>query len=942
MKLIFIFLFSLFAMEERRESLLNIIDEELKEIQRLVRYEKRKNPDFLLRMAELNLEKARLYKEHENEKYISLSPKKRRKSKKSYYFKTSRKYFQNAQKICKKIIKRYKGFSRRGEVFYIMAFNAKEFGRYEKAFEYFKRAVRAAPSGSNIKVRSGLALADIYYNKNKFRKAISLYEKYLKKKGNKWWTKTAYNLAWCYFRIKNYNKALGIIKEVHKLSENKKYIDMRYQVERNIIMFFAEARKMDEAFEFYEKIGKKGDLLDIGIRFFKQGKFSYAKKIFQLARRKKKNDKEDIDIYLAELDVYEILNELGKYHKASKKLLNYYRESEMNSVQKEQLIQKIKKMAGVLQRKVVKNVKKSSKWKIRGRQVKEYFLMLAELEPRQTRHVFHAAETLYAIGDFKQAFFLYQKSMNKASKDKKTQRQALDGMMACLGKKGIDQSVKKKYLIQTYHLYMKTHPGTKESSKLSQRIFSHYLKKNKIKKAEDTLLGFKKQYPHEVKIHETMLAQIIDVHQKVNNKKAIKYWIGRIQRGEFKVNKKVKKRLEILLLNMEFEKIEQANRKGDKTEAIEGYIAIYNDDQSSLKARKNSAYNVTTLFYESGNHIKTHEWLLKTLVLMKPSDVLKFEGSFLTMAVDLFNRRQFYLAADTYENIFDKLCHENFKNKKVFFKNAVLVYLSIPMYKKAEEMLRKGRNCRIPSSLIKTLNKDYLKILVTVKDWEMLENKMVSFLKMEWLHPDLIHPLYLLYQRKIRKGDKREARFTEKHLMRLYKKSVKKRKKIPLKGLDAVISLKLIPLEKEWERFKEVKLSFPEKKYNSLLQNKFKMLGNLTDKTLDILKVRSGKGIIRGYYLLTEGYGHLIREITGFTPPGKSKEYVKSFKKSMRQLVIPVRKKMNQYTRRGRKQIQRDNILSKDNFRFFMGKLPFEVRFFPETKEIVMDRRGRR
>ncbi|MCY4524108.1 MAG: hypothetical protein OXB84_05150, partial [Halobacteriovoraceae bacterium] len=65
-------LFSINAMESRRSDLLKIINEELKEIKRLNSYQRKQDPDFMLRMAELYLEKARLYREYENEKYISL------------------------------------------------------------------------------------------------------------------------------------------------------------------------------------------------------------------------------------------------------------------------------------------------------------------------------------------------------------------------------------------------------------------------------------------------------------------------------------------------------------------------------------------------------------------------------------------------------------------------------------------------------------------------------------------------------------------------------------------------------------------------------------------------------------------------------------------------------------------------------------------------------
>ncbi len=66
----FSFSFSAVA-NDRRNKILNIIDEEYKEIQRLSKQTGSKNPDLLLRMAELLLEKARHYKDEENLKFSS-------------------------------------------------------------------------------------------------------------------------------------------------------------------------------------------------------------------------------------------------------------------------------------------------------------------------------------------------------------------------------------------------------------------------------------------------------------------------------------------------------------------------------------------------------------------------------------------------------------------------------------------------------------------------------------------------------------------------------------------------------------------------------------------------------------------------------------------------------------------------------------------------------
>ena len=62
----------------RVSQLLSVINQELGEVVRLSKQKSHSDPYLLLRVAELHLEKARLIKNQENKKYISLPPNKRK------------------------------------------------------------------------------------------------------------------------------------------------------------------------------------------------------------------------------------------------------------------------------------------------------------------------------------------------------------------------------------------------------------------------------------------------------------------------------------------------------------------------------------------------------------------------------------------------------------------------------------------------------------------------------------------------------------------------------------------------------------------------------------------------------------------------------------------------------------------------------------------------
>ena len=171
MKIKFIFftlllIFTVAHGSDRAGYLLNLINSELKEVRKLNKHVGARDPELLLRMAELYLEKARVVREQENKRYLNFSAKKRRRINKSKFFKKSHSYFLKAQKVSYFILKKFRNFDQKSDVYYILGFNAKEFKKKQKAKSFFNKAYSSAHS-SVSKEKSALALAEIFYNEKK-------------------------------------------------------------------------------------------------------------------------------------------------------------------------------------------------------------------------------------------------------------------------------------------------------------------------------------------------------------------------------------------------------------------------------------------------------------------------------------------------------------------------------------------------------------------------------------------------------------------------------------------------------------------------------------------------------------------------------------------------------------------------------------------------------
>ena len=133
----------------------------------------------------------------------------------------------------------------------------------------------------------------------------------------------------------------------------------------------------------------------------------------------------------------------------------------------------------------------------------------------------------------------------------------------------------------------------------------------------------------------------MDYYKAKKDKEGIKKWVIAINKGFVKVSKKYAARLKYLLLAMQFENVEKFNTKGEKKDALQGYIEIYKSDESTIDAKKNAAYNISVLFHELGNMELMFGWLNRAVSMMNPSEILKFSSSFLVMISDLNNQCRF-------------------------------------------------------------------------------------------------------------------------------------------------------------------------------------------------------------------------------------------------------------------------------------------------------------
>ncbi|MEK6625933.1 MAG: hypothetical protein AABY86_13230, partial [Bdellovibrionota bacterium] len=403
------------AQTDRRTQLLNLVNEELQEIIRLNRQVSVRNPNLLLRLAELYLEKARILKEIENEKYLSTEADKRNQISKKDMFRESTKYYVKAQKACLILLKRFPTFKGRGDVFYILAFNAKEFQHADKAKKYFEYAVKHSNDSSATSRKSKLAVAELYYNEQKFEKAIRNYEESLREVKGRWWTKDAFNLAWCYFRNGQKAKGIGLLHKIFDLSKRSEFYDMSHEVKRDLALFYVDAGRTDEAIKFYRSIGEDIStyLVKVAQHLIEQSKYSYAIQVLKEALPLVKTREQKIDIHIMLLEINEKYGTVNNHLSSFNALVSMHNESALQGNHFELTKYHGEKYAAILQKAVLsKDAEKDKKRKKEKAQFAiSYFLGLSKLNKSSAHAYFlHTAETLFGVGRFEESAAYYEKA----------------------------------------------------------------------------------------------------------------------------------------------------------------------------------------------------------------------------------------------------------------------------------------------------------------------------------------------------------------------------------------------------------------------------------------------------------------------------------------------------------------------------------------------------
>lgn len=892
--------------ENNYDYLLSIINNELSEVSRLNKQINASDDNLILRMAELYLERGRVKKEKENENFLSIPSSQRRKINKKKYFKASKQDMLKANRLGAFILKKFKNTELKGDIFYIFAFYAQEYQTIKKAKKYFNLAKKYGKKDSSSFKKSSLALGDIFYNEKKFKQAILNYENAIDDKESKWWTRDAYNLAWCYFREGRKAQGVNLMKEVFRLSKKGFYLNFQKESQRDLIYFFVDSGKVNEAERFIRKNGEDpNQLVKLAKNLIDQGKGSKAIFFLEKAKKSINNDADIVEVNNLLLDLYDKFGSIKDHLEVAKSQHGLFLKKELDEVYIKSLEYHLKKMTASIQEKIKsRRYKTNSKLEAElSNQHREYVFIIHDvLKKIASNYDFFQGEIDYAIGRFEIAATSYFKVLNnKSRRIKKTK--ILSNLLACISNLDNNSVFYEKNAQKIYESFVSTERDQNKKKSIYPLLFSLYLKKGLVEHAEKILSGYNKTYKKDMKTIESMLANLLEHPSIKNNKVRFLGYVNKINKKELIISKKLASAIRNNALNLQFKGVQRESKDGKKANALRGYKLIYDDKLSSVEAKKNAAFNLAVLFYELKYPKKTAAWLLNSIALMKKKDGLKLFNQLRKMSLDLYNQGEEGSALKLMIKIGNLTCNDSadFRSLASDYFNLYLIEGKAPRLSTAKFLSCVKKKYFREELIIKSYDSFFVN-----GDIDFLFKQLVMTLRIKNLQSDKELEMAKMVALSYFERSPRKA----KKIIQLVNAKYKKTRSNNLYYKELSALSRFYDLKKRAGAIFYKKLSFPENLFNSRLKKRINDLSSLSADVVNDLKKGGVLFVAPMYKLLINSYQRLAREITGVSPPKKSKEYVSAFRKSMSDLSNSLNKQESELRLNLKNIIVKKEILS--------------------------------
>lgn len=925
---------SLFAktqMSEKWHKLQHLIDTEIKTISAVGNI----GPALQYRLLALKTEKIKLTKEKENQLFLDHSVKGRLQGTKESYFTQSKKESLQVEREAQELLRKYPSFNYSADLLYMLALNDRDYLAGKRVEGYLLGALKRAPGGSPLIHATKTSLAEHYYNEKEYAKALKYYQDVLRNKHDEWASKHTTNAAWCHFKVQNYDTAIALLEESFFLSKDKRYIDVSEQTLEAMSVFYVKGNQVERGIEFYLKNAgdvKVSYLIKLAKRATDQGLFEQTKKTLDTALKvavTTKNSSEQVDVRLTELEIYRTFKRHDLFYQAAKDIYRLNRIAKIDAAKKEDAILKIKELVGYLQIRVSRNSKinVSDYDPEELKQAINYFTILSGLDPEsRDQYAFFQGETYFSVGQWKNASNAYVKALNtslkmtrfeleklkaQAQAKNKTQKEPviaftderlplkkkiMDSLLAVLEQGSFNEAQLDKLSLYAFKNHVLIWPRDERSRAIYPKLFNLYFKKTRLSDAHWTIDAYKDNYAEDIEKQRQMFTLVLDHYMKSKDTEKVAYWIRKLEVGYLKFERATIEKATILLGNILFERYQNLEREGKKTEALAGYTSLYMNLQYPKKIKANAALNASLLAGQLSQHLASYDWMLKSHAVMEREDALKNAAKYDALAESYALHGDFKLGAIAAHKNLRFLCTHESKTKTDLYRRGVEYAIVLNDIKLAFETWKLADSCGLSAA-----NK-----MQTAKQMILFSAKMRNQRYLEALHQVLggvseLVPVFALSYYDLYW----DAKISESGDASIYLKKLENYLSHPDMPQDIRSNLAMIKQsevlvqkikQSNQFRFRDAP-TFAEDQFNSELEGHFLTLKSLSDEAAPLIKARELEVAINIYEALVETHQNLQAAILAYTPKGVPAEFVAGFKEQMKSMAAELGTRANELVR---------------------------------------------
>lgn len=198
-------------------------------------------------------------------------------------YSASSKWADRAIALYQNILQNYPQYQRADEATFFLASSLQELDRKDEALKYYVNLVRTYQQ-SAFRPDAYVQIGEYYFDSNNAYKALTAYQNATRFKDSPQYSFANYKLGWCYYNVGEYGKAIDTMKGVVAMSmtaqegqNDTKRLTLQDEALKDLVRFFADAGEMDEAYAYFNKLGRKelirSMLKRLANMYFEQGKF---------------------------------------------------------------------------------------------------------------------------------------------------------------------------------------------------------------------------------------------------------------------------------------------------------------------------------------------------------------------------------------------------------------------------------------------------------------------------------------------------------------------------------------------------------------------------------------------------------------------------------------------------------------------------------------------